>query len=251
MKRHRSGSPTQEPKAAATDDAAAPAAAPTAAASAIEAQVAALEAEVARLHKQAQALNKQAGREGEATVVYKKLAALDDEALQLRLGSGRPPPPSAERLAAHAAAFPAYCGAPPPPPTWQQAAGGPAGAAAASAQHLRQRALGAVLGAALGDAAACGVQWVYSEPELQRLLEGEPGRGGRGVHEGGGRQARGRSAVAPGLHSGPAAPSCLQAGARASSGTTPRSAPSSTYRPERPAHTASRLRRCCAGAGWR
>lgn len=138
---------------------------------AIDEDVEALEARVRDLHVQAQALNKQAGREGEATALYKQLAELDDEALELRLARARPAA-SATALARHAEQFAGYCRLHPPAPTWQQAAS--AGNCPERAQLLRQRALGAVLGSALADAAACGVQWVYSQAQLDSLAAGEP-----------------------------------------------------------------------------
>lgn len=112
-----------------------------------------LEARVAELHLKAQALNKQSGREAEATAIYKELAALDDEALELTLSGAQPP--TAATIAAVASAFPAFY-TPLLPPCW------------GSAEH-RRRALGAVLGSAMGDAAACSCQWVYSEPAMATL----------------------------------------------------------------------------------
>ena len=52
------------------------------------------------------------------------------------------------------------------------AASAAADGARCSAAQLRGRALHAVLGHALGDAAACSVQWVYSEAALQTLAQG-------------------------------------------------------------------------------
>ena len=153
-------------------------------------RVAELEAAVAALHREAQQLNKQPGQEAAATAVYRQLAQLDDEALDLSLAQ----PPSAaspRRRAEHAAAHPAYCGGPTPPPTWAGAAAlapscGWKGAAAAP---LRQRSVLMVEGAALGDAAAAAVQWVYSEQQLLVLAQGE-----RGANAGGGRQGPGEDA---------------------------------------------------------
>eukprot|EP00887_Chlorella_sp_A99_P003938 scaffold11.g3938.t1 len=122
---------------------------------------------------------------GEAAALYKKLAELDDQALALRMEA--PVPPSPVDRVAHAAAHPAYCAPPPPPPLWaatadaaarmQRAAGfegaaGPGGRPRGS--ELRERALGAVAGAALGDAAASSVQWVYDVGKLQSLVAERP-----------------------------------------------------------------------------
>lgn len=153
----------------------APAADAAAAAEAVQQEVAALEARVAALHYTAQALNKQPGAEAQATEVYKELAALDDKALELRLAHA---PLDGSRMVQSTAAFPAYCSLPPPPPSWRQAAAASMASSGSSrgdisATQLRQRALGAILGAAVGDAAACGVQWVYSEATLQSLVAGE------------------------------------------------------------------------------
>jgi hypothetical protein len=137
----------------------------------IDEDIEALEAQVRELHVQAQALNKQAGREQEATALYKQFAALDDQALELRLARALPAA-SATALATHAEQYAAYCRLHPPVPTWHQVAS--AGAGAAGPQVLRQRALLAVLGSALADAAACPVQWVYSPAQLEALAAGGP-----------------------------------------------------------------------------
>lgn len=113
-----------------------------------------LEARVAELHLKAQALNKQPGWEAEATAVYKELAALDDEALELKLSGAQPP--TATAITAIASTFPAFYSPLLPPIGWRSA-------------ENRCRAINAVLGAALGDAAACSCQWVYSEPAMAAL----------------------------------------------------------------------------------
>lgn len=134
---------------------------------AFAAEIASLEAQVATLHNKAQELNKQ-GRVGEATVVYKQMAALDDRALGLQLA--RPRRPSAAASVEHQRAFPDYCSLQQPGATWVQAAEQrSASGAPLSAAQLRSRALSAVLGALLADAAACGVQWVYDTPHLAQL----------------------------------------------------------------------------------
>lgn len=121
------------------------------------------QARVAALHKDAQRLNKIPGQEAAAAAVYRQLATLDDEALLLQLHHA--PPLARGRAAAHAAAFPQYTHLLAPAP-WA------AVSARCSAAQLRSRALTAALGSALGDAAACSVQWVYSEKELQTLAQG-------------------------------------------------------------------------------
>lgn len=134
--------------------------------------VQALEAQVQACHALAQSLNKREGREGEAGAIYKQMAALDDQALALRLAAATPPTAADER--AHAAVQPAYCLLHRPGPTWQKLAGrGTTGTSCGD--QLRQRALGALVGGALGDAAACGVQWIYSLEALDQLARGRPG----------------------------------------------------------------------------
>ncbi|KAL4451369.1 hypothetical protein ABPG77_009441 [Micractinium sp. CCAP 211/92] len=127
-----------------------------------EGRVRELEARVAELHLKAQALNKQPGREAEATAVYKELAALDDEALELKLSGAQPP--TATAITAIASTFPAFYSPLLPPSGWRSA-------------ENRCRAINAVLGAALGDAAACSCQWVYSEPAMAALAVSAAERG--------------------------------------------------------------------------
>lgn len=106
--------------------------------------LAAIEAEVDELHRLAQEHNK-AGRVAEATEAYKQMAALDDRALLVAVSS--PAAPGAAERAQHAAAHPVYC-------TPQRVEAWPSPGA-------RGRAFGCVLGAAVADAAAMGVHWVY------------------------------------------------------------------------------------------
>lgn len=127
-----------------------------------------MQARVAALHKEAQRLNKIPGQEAAAAAVYKQLAAVDDQALHLQLQHA--PPLDPDRTAAHAAAHPRYCRLLAPAPAWVDTAA--AIGARCSAAQLRCRALHAVLGYALGDAAACSCQWVYSEAALHTLAQG-------------------------------------------------------------------------------
>ena len=122
-------------------------------------------------HTLAQSLNKQKGREREAAAMYKQMASLDDQALALRLDAATPPTTAKER--AHATVQPAYCLLRRAGPSWQTVATGRGPTATSSCgDQLRQRALGALLGAALGDASALGVQWVYSTSALDQLAQG-------------------------------------------------------------------------------
>lgn len=123
---------------------------------------------VRALHKEAQRLNKIEGQEAAAAAVYRELAALDDQALHLQLQ--HVPALDPGRLAAHAAAHPQFCRLLAPAPAWADAAA--ADGAHGTASQLRRRALHAMLGYALGDAAACSIQWVYSEAALQTLAQG-------------------------------------------------------------------------------
>lgn len=121
-------------------------------------QLAELEARVAHLHARAQRLNVERDFAG-SVAEYKKMQRLDDEALALHMREPQP-----HDLQQHAQLFPAYCSL------------APAAAAAPTAPaHARQRALGAVLGALVADAAACGVQWVYNPEHLQALAASRPG----------------------------------------------------------------------------
>ena len=137
----------------------------------VDSQVQALEAAVADVHRQAQLLYKVPGREGEATKHYKQMAELDDQALNLRLA--HPNFATAAAIAAHPAAPPPLAAA----PSWRDMAAacrlGGLGREACSGTALRQRALGAVLGFTLGDAAACGVMWCYELTKLAGLAAGE------------------------------------------------------------------------------
>lgn len=137
-------------------------AAPAAATAATEARVRELEAEAMAAHAEAQALNK-AGRFDDAKVQYERMRALDAEALRLANSLGCPSCRSTaaagavpDAAATAAAAGPEYS-EPQRPSPW------PSPAAAA-------RARGAVLGAAVGDAAAMGVQWIYDLDKLGALL---------------------------------------------------------------------------------
>ena len=97
------------------------------------------------------------------------MTATTAEALDVALANGTPAPlpPPAEYAASHAP----YATLAKPQP-W-------------GAPGVRARAQGAALGGLVGDAAACGVQWVYDLKEVDRLAEGEWGLSrlcvGRGV----------------------------------------------------------------------
>lgn len=127
-----------------------------------------LESQVEALHRKAQELNK-AGLTENATAAYKEMAALDDELLHLVMSSPVTAHPEVQQQQARL--YPDYhklhrpgrsvaavCGT----------ASAPVGRKPLPASQAT-RALGAVLGCVLGDAAAMGVHWVYDLTSLHQL----------------------------------------------------------------------------------
>lgn len=128
---------------------------------AAEQQIAMLERAAMDAHKEAQSLNKQQRFE-EAKIKYDEMRRLDAQALELANSIGCPscrttPVASADSAAAPDATALEYAGLQLVTPWPTTGAAG--------------RALGAVLGSAVADAAAMGVQWIYDVTRLQALLQ--------------------------------------------------------------------------------
>lgn len=129
---------------------------------AVELRIAALEEEAAGLHEAAKRHNLQGDFEG-AKAAYRRMYAVEDKALRLAAESESESPGDAEGGSAEEAeavavvALAEYASLLPLPASpWADRA-------------TQRRALGAVLGAVVADAAAMGVHWVYDPKELDRL----------------------------------------------------------------------------------
>jgi hypothetical protein len=116
-----------------------------------------MEALVDELHRRAQELNK-LGRTDEATAAYKEMAALDDRALELALSASVQP--TAAACEQHAARYPDYSTLH-RPFAWGSPGAANSSEAGMEPALVRGRAMGAVVGAVVADAAAMGVHWVY------------------------------------------------------------------------------------------
>ncbi len=118
------------------------------------ARIALLEKEAARLHEVAKGHNLRGDFES-AKAAYRQMYSVEDEALLLVAAEGEKGAVGAGPSAAVAAEYAALLPLPSSP--WPDRA-------------TQRRALGAVLGAVVADAAAMGVHWVYSPLELDRLF---------------------------------------------------------------------------------
>lgn len=142
-----------------------------------------LEAEADRLHKLAQRLNKE-GKYEDAKITYKEMYAVEDETLRqaaavgiARATAGR----RGERSGKDEGHESCNTLQPLPPFRRRQTQREKGRSREKEEEEVAQedkeeeqivsRALGAVLGSVVGDAAAMGIHWIYAPEELQRLWE--------------------------------------------------------------------------------
>lgn len=128
---------------------------------AVERRIATLEEEAAWLHEAAKQHNLQGDFEG-AKAAYRRMYAVEDEALRLAAESESVSPGDAEDGGAEEEEAVAV-------PLAEYASLLPLPASPWADRATQRRALGAVLGAVVADAAAMGVHWVYDPKELDRL----------------------------------------------------------------------------------
>ena len=134
-----------------------------------------LEDEAVQLHTLARQLNEQ-GKYEEAKATYRQMYAVEDQALHLAAAEGAdavssPIPQEYDTLQPFPPLLTFASPLPSHPQQQQQLQEQAQEKINQIKQGIKSRALGAILGSIVGDAAAMGVHWIYSEEELERLLE--------------------------------------------------------------------------------